>query len=201
MRFFKINRSILCLLGSLVFFAFACTNEPKSESEPVTPDANADAAAVGDESTDAAAGDETANAAASATDDLSNDADKPAVPEATPPAPLLPPVPVPEPVPVAIQPVETDSAQRVVRYVLVDQTPAYSLADETSRQVNLYMAGDPLVVKLIGDWAELRDSYFIKSSALSAKLVPRVRRDPWASQPSRSAQPAAESTLQAPVQQ
>jgi len=72
-----------------------------------------------------------------------------------------------------------ESGERVVRYVMVDNTPAFEQADEKSKQVGTYNTGDPVVVRISGDWAEVSDSYFVKSSALSIKIVPHKRSPAW----------------------
>lgn len=156
MRFPHIKTSILSISASLIFFAFGCTDSPKNPEETVEADANAnananvEAAEVPDEMTNAGENELTNNEMAE---------EKPA--EAPAPA------------------AEDDAAQRVVRYVLIDNTPAYSQADENSPHSGVYHAGDSLLVKLNGDWAELNHQSFLKNSALSTKIVPRQRLNPW----------------------
>lgn len=74
---------------------------------------------------------------------------------------------------------EDNCCDRVVRYILSDNTPAYERADETSAQVGTYQAGDSIVVFINGEWAEVKENYYVRSSALSEKLVPRERGGDW----------------------
>ena len=71
-------------------------------------------------------------------------------------------------------PVETaPSHERVVRYVMKDNTPAYQKNDDKSPQTAVYQMGDPLVVDIQGDWAQIADGYSIQTSNLSSRIVPR----------------------------
>lgn len=64
-------------------------------------------------------------------------------------------------------------SERVVRFVKEDQTLAYQQADMMGPVAGKYRRGDPLVVKWEGDWAQITDNFFIRSSSLSPKVVPR----------------------------
>jgi hypothetical protein len=111
-----------------------------------------------------------ANNANSGKDNLSAEELKPS--ETTPEASAAAPVAVPTTM--------TETSDRVVRFVMTDNTPAYEQADAKSQQVGVYNSGDPVVVKLSGEWAEVSENYFVMVSSLSEKLVPRKRVDQWA---------------------
>lgn len=105
----------------------------------------------------------------------------PAIAEPAPPP--APPEPAPgEAAPPAAAPVAAAPAGgdgRVVRYVKTDNTPAFAQAGGTSGPVYSYAKGDPLLVKEQGEWAEINDHFFIKTSELSAKIVPRTPGNSW----------------------
>ncbi len=164
MRFSIIKSSALCLVSSLLFFSFGCTSTPKGE---VSDAVEADAGDVPDDEADAVDQGEGGNNELSQDDTQSNEQQQALENNAETAAPAET-TPAPAPAPVAKE-------DRVVRYVMTDNTPAYEKADEKSKQVATYQTGDNLVVKLMGDWAEITDNYYIKTSALSAKLIPRKK--------------------------
>jgi hypothetical protein len=174
------NLRLIVCTGCVVLLTLSCTHKGKVEADEkstVAAGENAedlDAENVGDDMQNAEMGDEDLNLenkAMGENQDLAEGIEPDSA--TTPPAAATAPQP-----PVATM---NESGERVVRYVLADNTPAFEQADEKSKQVGSYNAGDPVVVKLSGDWAEVSDSYFIKSSALSTKLVPRKRSSAWKS--------------------
>ncbi|MBP6218890.1 MAG: hypothetical protein KA436_09915 [Oligoflexales bacterium] len=82
-----------------------------------------------------------------------------------------PPAANAEPAPTSTVP----EAGRVVRYVRQDGIKAFSSQDDKSEAKASYKQGDPLVVLIQGDWAQITDGYFIKTAELSEKLVPRKK--------------------------
>lgn len=73
-----------------------------------------------------------------------------------------------------------DTTQRQVRFVKTNGTTVYSRADTSASSVATLFQGDPLVVKLLGDWAEISSDRFVKNSELSEKVIPRQKLpNPW----------------------
>jgi len=185
MRFPILKNLILVFITCLLSFTYGCTTPSKGGGgEGADTSDEEDAAALAAE--DAAGGSQQEEDSLSDSDE----AEKPAgdlaetpaapAPEEAAPAPEAAPVPEAAPAPVSAMPMPMmDTTDRVVRYVVADGTPAFSQADDKSQQVATYEAGDPLVVKLMGDWAELTDNYYVKSNALSPKIVPRKRANAW----------------------
>lgn len=179
MRFPISKYLVLCVFSSMLFASYGCTTPGKSEGEEVATTEEEDAAELAED--ESAQSEEEGVEADDEEDTLSDSDTTPS--EETSSEELAPqdtaPAAVPMGVPAAAPAASTESSERVVRYVTEDKTPAYGQTDDKSPQVGTYDAGDSLVVKLMGDWAEVTDSYFVKSSALSIKLVPRKRLDPW----------------------
>ncbi|MBI2602169.1 MAG: hypothetical protein HYW48_03860 [Deltaproteobacteria bacterium] len=146
MRRPKLTSGIFLITGCLALFA--CAGEEKEVEEAVETQSTEQAAV---EPGEEGGLDQMLNEDAGEQLDLQQEQEAPAVAPARPYNP----------------------AERVVRFVLADQTSAYQRADMMSPSVAKYRKGDPLVVKLEGDWAQLTDDYFIRSSALSQKVVPR----------------------------
>ncbi len=96
--------------------------------------------------------------------------------EPAPPPAVPEEAPAPAPAPVAAAPAADG---RVVRFVKIDNAPSFSQAGESANPVFNYAKGDPLLVKEQGEWAEINEHNFIKTSVLSTKIVPRKGTNPW----------------------
>ena len=74
----------------------------------------------------------------------------------------------------------TDSSDRVVRYVTADGTPVYDRPDPGASSLSTLYQGDPLVVAIQGEWAEITPGRYVMTSSLSEKIVPRLQGEsPW----------------------
>jgi len=72
-------------------------------------------------------------------------------------------------------PPPADNSDRVVRFILADETPVYGQPDASSGPVATMYQGDPVVVAISGEWGQLTEGRFIMSSSLSEMIVPRSR--------------------------
>ncbi len=180
MHFPRLTKKMFILLFGLFFYGAACSNAPEAQEpvaadekasadaaaapEPAADGAPAEAAATTDEAAPAADGAATAEAdsAEGADSELDAGADEAAAPT--------------DAVAAGSAPV---GEQREVRYILSDGTQCYADANEASAVVAKYQVGDPVVVLIQGDWAEIAEHRFVKTSALSMKIVPRKRLDGW----------------------
>lgn len=164
MRFPRISLAILGLSG-LLLFSYGCSHPDNKQEEEVSADQSAQAAEA-PEGEDAELKEDEAGLDEELTDE---EAPANAVTDAAAAEAAAAPA-------AATAPMNED---RVVRYVLADNTPVYEQADDKSKQVGTYQSGDPLVVKMTGEWSEVSEGVFIRSAALSDKLVPRKRPDAW----------------------
>ena len=72
-----------------------------------------------------------------------------------------------------------DEANRVVRFVLNDHADIHEQGNAQSKVVAQLNKGDPIVVVIHGEWAEISPHHFIKQSLLSHHVVPRKRLNTW----------------------
>ena len=70
-----------------------------------------------------------------------------------------------------------DTSDRVVRYVTADGTPVYDRPDSSATSLSTLYQGDPLVVAIQGEWAEITSGRYVMTSSLSEKIVPRQRNE------------------------
>ena len=74
---------------------------------------------------------------------------------------------------------QDDRTGSVVRYILNANTPVFSDIEQ-SKQVALFQAGEPIVVTIEGDWAQLEQGYFVSVSSLSKIPVARKsKKNVW----------------------
>ncbi len=174
MRFPLIRNSLISLLAGALLCAVGCSHSAKPAPQDTLKSDEEDADA-----------DDTKDQAANNTDDV-NDKDMPGDNQLglddnekkAPPPPAVDAAAA-KSAPTAVMSPGDASEKREVRYVIVDNTAAYSEANDKSETVGAYKAGDPLMVMLQGDWAQIADRHFIKASALSIKIVPRKRANDW----------------------
>ncbi|NRA43650.1 MAG: hypothetical protein HRU09_01710 [Oligoflexales bacterium] len=69
----------------------------------------------------------------------------------------------------------SDNSDRVVRYVTSDGTPVYDRPDSSAASLSTLFQGDPLVVAIQGEWAEITSGRYVMTSSLSEKIVPRLK--------------------------
>lgn len=80
----------------------------------------------------------------------------------------------------AAPPPSGDNSQRVVRYVTADGTTVYDRPDSSATSLSTLFQGDPLVVSIQGEWAEITSGRYVMTSSLSEQMIPRVRGvAPW----------------------
>ncbi|MFK7825696.1 MAG: hypothetical protein AB8G05_16205 [Oligoflexales bacterium] len=73
-----------------------------------------------------------------------------------------------------------DSSDRVVRFVTADGTPVYDRPDAGASSLSTLYQGDPLVVSIQGEWAEITSGRYVMTSSLSEKMIPRPQGEsPW----------------------
>lgn len=190
MQVLRVLISILFIGGSSVFLYTACATDAAQkggdkdglglDDSAAAEGAPAEGDGTSEDGAPAEGGDTEL-----ALDDASLNADAdapPATDEAPPPdnsevtldvkAPVAEPPPPPPP----------PTGNRTIRYVIADNTPAFAQAGGAGSPVYNYQKGDPLLVVERGEWAEVNEHYFVRTSALSANIVARQNANEWSMQ-------------------
>ncbi len=194
MKIWRILNSILFIVGGSVFLYTACATDASQKGSKddlgLEDGAAAEGAqsAEGDQSAEGAGDDVSAEASPEeggdvdpSLDEASLTADQPPVPEEAP-APENSEVNLEVKAPEAAPPPPPPSGNRIIRFVIADNTPAFAQSGGAGSPVYSYQKGDPLLVSEQGEWAEVNDHYFVRTSALSATIVPRQNSNEWSMQ-------------------